>query len=310
MTGRRITERINPDAAALRVDADAGVIRGVKLLGLQSDNGRRYPEAVIRAAAPKYEGVRVFVNHPPHGGMSDRPFQDWAGVVENVRARPDGLYGDLRLRKQGRHFHEIIEGAQQFNGAWGMSHVASIDSDFRGGVEHVSRIVEVYSVDVVCEPATTSGVFESRSAMIEETVDLRRRLAAAEQEHARLLGKQRQNDLAHSAYEHRFSRVAATRKSSRAKEVVRRVLESLPTPAPAVDLDAALELVESVLLGKDPTTASMGFEQRVQAAMRRLRDAIGRGKLASNSPAAGAGHCDNSAHARAGAAPFNIHQPH
>ena len=47
--------------------ASAGVIRGVKILGLESRNGRSYlPEALAQAAA-LYEDAKVNVNHPKGG---------------------------------------------------------------------------------------------------------------------------------------------------------------------------------------------------------------------------------------------------
>ena len=48
----------------IRVDRQAGVIRGVKILGLQSRNGRTYLPEALAQAAPLYEDAKVNVNHP------------------------------------------------------------------------------------------------------------------------------------------------------------------------------------------------------------------------------------------------------
>ena len=82
----------------VRVDRAAGVIRGVKILGLHSRNGREYlPEALSRAAA-LYEGAKVNVNHPKGGPIAPRDYQDRIGVVRGVEARPgEGLFGDLHF---------------------------------------------------------------------------------------------------------------------------------------------------------------------------------------------------------------------
>jgi hypothetical protein len=46
------------------VDREASLIRGVKLIGFESLNGRDYPPEVLRADVAKYEGVRVNIDHP------------------------------------------------------------------------------------------------------------------------------------------------------------------------------------------------------------------------------------------------------
>src|SRR5205823_5411501 len=46
------------------VDRDAGVIRGVKVLGRTSRNGREYSDRALAEAARFYEGIGVNLNHP------------------------------------------------------------------------------------------------------------------------------------------------------------------------------------------------------------------------------------------------------
>jgi hypothetical protein len=50
-----LQEFVDSRSQRLRVDRVAGVIRGVKLLGLASRNGRRYRENALVDAAPLYE---------------------------------------------------------------------------------------------------------------------------------------------------------------------------------------------------------------------------------------------------------------
>jgi hypothetical protein len=145
-----------------RVDRDAGIIRGAKLLGRRSRNGRTYTDQAMQEAAPRYNSKKVYVDHPQGGRISDdRPFRDWVGVIENAQFRGDGIYGDIRLRKQSEHFEQLMEAAESFDGFFGMSHVADGDSRMEGGEEIVESIVEIYSVDIVTEPATAAGLFES-----------------------------------------------------------------------------------------------------------------------------------------------------
>ena len=55
---------------SMRVDRQAGVIRGVKVLGLESRNGRTYLPEALAQAAQLYEDAKVNVNHPE--GQSGR----------------------------------------------------------------------------------------------------------------------------------------------------------------------------------------------------------------------------------------------
>src|SRR5215510_10167219 len=50
--------------AAVRVDREQAIIRGVKIIGLVSRNGRRYRSAALAQAVGMYEGAKVNVNHP------------------------------------------------------------------------------------------------------------------------------------------------------------------------------------------------------------------------------------------------------
>src|SRR4051812_42113566 len=86
------------------VDAANGVLRGVKLLGLVSKNGRRYEADGLRRAVGLYEGRHINVNHPKRNESGeDRQFEAWVGVSRNPEFRPDGIYGDVHLRQKSPH---------------------------------------------------------------------------------------------------------------------------------------------------------------------------------------------------------------
>jgi hypothetical protein len=158
----RITETVYTIAAASVQD---GVIRSAKLLGHKSRNGRRYEAKALESARELYEGRKVYVNHPARDDAGDRPFEDWAGVIENVRYKKgDGLYGDVVLRQESAHFKGIVEAATnpKFSKSCGFSHVADGESHFDGDTEIVESIKEVFSVDLVTDPATTRGMYESK----------------------------------------------------------------------------------------------------------------------------------------------------
>lgn len=150
-----------------KVDAESGIIHGVKLLGHTSRNGRRYTNEAVRSAVGKYDGTKVYLNHPRRDNAGDdRPFQDWVGKVQSPAVRDDGIYGDIKLRKESAHFKGIIEAAKDFPGDVGFSHVADGQSHMSGDTEIVESINEVLSVDLVTEPATTNGFFESMQTKI------------------------------------------------------------------------------------------------------------------------------------------------
>ncbi len=170
----RLTER-----AVLhgRVDREAGIVRGVRVLGPHSKNGRRYTQEAMRDAVSKYEGVRLYVNHPKKSEMDeDRPFGDWAGNLFNARFENGGIVADVKLRKESRHFAEICEAAESsdFSRSFGLSHEADGDSryDRASGEEIIERIDTVRAVAIVSVPATTEGLFESDRPTGQDDIDL------------------------------------------------------------------------------------------------------------------------------------------
>ena len=145
---------------AHKVDRERGVILGVKILGLDSVNGRRYTLEAIRAAQPMYEGIGVYVNHPTKPN-DPRGVRERFGRLVNVRVEADGLYGDLEFLKSHPDANLIAEAAERMPEQFGLSHNAKGEGeDDSSGLFVVHEIVNARSVDVVTEPATTEGLFE------------------------------------------------------------------------------------------------------------------------------------------------------
>ena len=169
MTLEFLTERIAFSGG--RVDAVNHVIRNVKILGTESRNGREYPPATIRAAASKYEGAKVNVNHPKGSPSSPRDYQDRIGSLQNVRVDGAGLYGDLKYNP-GHPVAPMLEYDAEHNpGACGLSHnVQARTSRGVGGKLVVEAIERVTSVDLVADPATTGGLFEHVESVESETL--------------------------------------------------------------------------------------------------------------------------------------------
>jgi hypothetical protein len=145
-----------------RVDREAGIIYGVQLLGKKSKNGREYSEEAMQKAVGLYDGKKCYMGHPESSKMGeDRPFSSWLGVIENSRYESGAIFGDIKLRKTSPHFEEVLEAASDFASNFGCSHVADGTSRLDRGTEVIEEITEVFSVDIVTEPATASGLFES-----------------------------------------------------------------------------------------------------------------------------------------------------
>lgn len=144
-----------------RVDRERGVIRRVKVLGLESVNGRRYLREAVKAAVPLYEGASVRINHL-HDKDKDRPSEDVFGWLRGVEQDGDGcLYGDLHYLKAHPMADRVAEAAERNPLLYGLSHNAQGEGEPEDGVFVVRKIVEVHSVDLVADPATNKGLFES-----------------------------------------------------------------------------------------------------------------------------------------------------
>lgn len=147
-----------------RIDTEAGVIYGVKVLGPKSRNGRVYEDTAIRRAVPMYEGVTVNLNHQRiesgSRAVPDRQIQDRWGVLRNARYAEGSVYADLHYLKNHPMTPQLIEAADRFPDTFGLSHDAAGDEQVIDGERRVIELFEIRSVDVVAEPATNNGLFE------------------------------------------------------------------------------------------------------------------------------------------------------
>ena len=144
-----------------QVIREQNVIRGVKILGLESRNGRIYPPASIEKALGLYEGVKVNVNHPKGGLAAPRDYQDRLGFLKNVRADTRGVFADLHYNPKHAIAEQLIWDAENAPENVGLSHNAQARTSRRDGQVVVEEILKVNSVDLVADPATTSSLFES-----------------------------------------------------------------------------------------------------------------------------------------------------
>jgi len=146
----------------VRVDRKAGVIRGVKILGMKSRNGRTYLPEALSQAARLYEDAKVNVNHPRGNPSGPRNYQDRIGVIRNVSARPgEGLFADFHFNPKHGLAEQLVWDAEHAPQNVGFSHNVQARTARRGDQLVVEAITKVQSVDLVADPATTHGLFES-----------------------------------------------------------------------------------------------------------------------------------------------------
>jgi len=152
-------EELTAITATGTVDRVRGVLRGVKVLGLQSRNGRTYSLEALRNGIGLYEGAKVNVDHPA-GSSQPRRYQDRLGRLANVELRSDGLYANLHFNPKHPVAEQLLWDAENGGGGCGLSHNVAGRTSTNGGKVTVEEISCVYSVDLVADPATTNGLFE------------------------------------------------------------------------------------------------------------------------------------------------------
>jgi len=144
------------------IDREAGVIRGVKVLGYISKNGREYSDKAMDDGVKLYEGLRVNVDHPDRKNpKAERQFIEGFGELRNVRKEPSGVFADMHFKKSHPSAELVCESAERFPKQFGLSHNAEGEVVKRGGKPIVESLVRAESVDIVGKPATNEGLFES-----------------------------------------------------------------------------------------------------------------------------------------------------
>ncbi len=163
MEVQRLEEYADSRGVKANVDRAAGVIRGVKILGLESSNGRRYSKETIAAAIAKYDGAKVNVDHPKGDARGARGYADRIGVIRNpsLGEGSSGLYADFHFNPKHALAEQLLWDAEHAPENVGFSHVIEASCVPRSKPLAVEEIVRVISVDLVSDPATTRGLFEA-----------------------------------------------------------------------------------------------------------------------------------------------------
>lgn len=149
----------------VRVDRRTGVIHGVKLLGLHSRNKRVYLPEALHHACGLYERAKVNVNHAPGHPGAVRDYRDRIGLIRHVRfVEGEGLFADFVYNPKHAIAEQLAWDAEHMPENVGLSHSVLARTRRQGDQTVVEAIVHVFSVDLVADPATTDGLFESLEA--------------------------------------------------------------------------------------------------------------------------------------------------
>ena len=258
--------------ASMRVDAQAGVIRGVKVLGLESRNGRTYLPEALAQAARLYEDAKVNVNHPKGNPAGPRDYQDRIGTIHGVAMRPgEGLFGDFHFNPKHALAEQLMWDAEHAPENVGFSHNVEARTSRRGDRVVVEAIVRVQSVDLVADPATTRGLFESSEAEPAILLDATARplnLDDLKREYPELIesiGREQAAELSRLRQE--VERLAALDTVHQRRGVARRLLREfgLPDPETAEPLAEAVcgeRFFESLLAAPDEQAMRGLIEER------------------------------------------------
>lgn len=165
----RIVESTLKSITASKVDREAGIIYGVRLGGLDSKNKtnglkRKYSPAAYKNALPLYEGRPCNINHVKEG--EDARSEDRFGVWHNARwsDSPAGPIADLHYLKSHPMAERVCEAAERpdLGTAFGMSHDGHAKDTRRdSGFIVIESFANINSVDLVANPSTVKGLYES-----------------------------------------------------------------------------------------------------------------------------------------------------
>lgn len=141
-----------------QVDSENGIIRGVSVITVGEAKGHgvfadKTTLSTVKAAADQFSaGVKVKINH--RTGV-----EAIVGFLKNFRIEGDQLRADLHLLRTAPDFARILELAATIPDTFGLS-ISFSGTREKIGDQEFARCTELYSVDIVDEPAANpSGLF-------------------------------------------------------------------------------------------------------------------------------------------------------
>lgn len=160
--------------ADVRIDRAAGMLYGVRVMGIKSAHGYEYSLDAQRAACPRYEQMPVSLDHDYACGPMTVEAA-W-GTLCNPRVDERGTVADLRYLKTHVRTEQVLEDAERDVGLFSLSAVTTrVVEQPKGTIKSFSPV----RVDLVVRGATTKRLFEQNAELraevsaLKELVDVR-----------------------------------------------------------------------------------------------------------------------------------------
>jgi uncharacterized protein YoxC len=163
-TGSLLAEFVDSRGRKLTVDRAESTVDGVKLMGWESKNKRRFAEAARQEIYSLCENAKINVNHNTADLSAPRNYGDRFGFVVSRTREADGIYGKVKVNPKhplAEQFFWDAEHAPQ-NCGFSPVYAPKKTSRDREGFLLVEGVSRVSSIDLVADPATTNSLKESQ----------------------------------------------------------------------------------------------------------------------------------------------------
>lgn len=148
----------------LTVDREASTVSGVKLMGIESKNRRRFSAEALKNIFELSDGAKINVNHNSRDLSAPRDYGDRIGSVISRTLESDGIYGTIKINPKHPLAEQFFWDAENAPQNCGMSPVYAPHKTSRAkdGFLLVESVAKVSSIDLVADPATTNSLKESQ----------------------------------------------------------------------------------------------------------------------------------------------------
>lgn len=170
--------------------ADGSAWDAVLVRAGKSGNGNYYPDAVLREAAEKFEGARVFAKSNDEHLKGSRPnvnnLAGWisgARFVEGKKTDTGHISGRVNLAGDGAGLRETIvdawkRGKRDLVGL-SIDVFGTVERAMREGVKYARSITKVNSVDLIIDPAAGGALVRLVEAAAQENDTMKQRMLEA-----------------------------------------------------------------------------------------------------------------------------------
>lgn len=147
---------------ATKADRTGNFLPDVKIVGLESLNGRLYPLPMLTRAIPLYEGAQVNDNHPAGASTAPRGYSERMGFVSQIKpVEGSGLHGRFNYNPHHPLTEKLLWDFENNPRAAAFSHNVLARGRYQGEKLLVEEITRVISVDLVGDGGTNRSLTEA-----------------------------------------------------------------------------------------------------------------------------------------------------